>query len=169
MIRTLLYVSLSAAFILQAGPTSITSDGHSIFYGPPQEKAPKPPVAVIPQGKSKTEWPEITGAEIYGTFENLGNFRIGNDFVGTVTVESHTGRIERLTAAEYAGLQKLRQAVADEETRIAKAHGVEWKERAVNDCKENICMGLRMESYPAESYEYRGQFLLINVPEGKAK
>lgn len=86
-----------------------------------------------------------------------------------VRVEAQQGRVDRLTEPEYAKLQKLRQAVKDEETAIAKAHGVDT-------VGQEPCLPYTYAvNYPCLSlpyiapdvYEYRGQFLLINVPNTK--
>lgn len=79
-------------------------------------------------------------------------------YQGGVTVEGPgKSAIERLTPYEYARLLKVRQAVVDEEKRIAGAHGV-----VMDACVTCLV-------YPPQvndSYEFRGQFLLINVPDG---
>lgn len=88
------------------------------------------------------------------------------------TMQSQTGRIDLLSDAEYASLQKLRQAVADEETRIAKSHGVDFGVNGhIATCGAydmGHCIGWNNDDVtdrPADRYEYRGQFLLVNVPE----
>lgn len=72
-------------------------------------------------------------------------------------------RVVRLSGDDYAHLQKLRKAVTDAETEIAKEHGVH---PAVFDpCPRDTNLfcgeGLRQ----ADHFEFRGQFLLVNVPE----
>lgn len=87
------------------------------------------------------------------------------------------GRIDRLSDAEYASLKKLRQAVVDEEAKIAKAHGVDFGQPySAPTCGAwdmGQCIGYQIDTEvqarPAERYEFRGQFLLVNVPEAGAK
>ena len=84
---------------------------------------------------------------------------------------SSQGRIDRLSDEEYARLQKLRQAVKDAETEIAKAHGVDFGQAYVPPrClySDMGCMAwdktTEVQARAADRYEYRGQFLLVNVP-----
>lgn len=188
--KTLFLALLSLAVIPFAqqptGPTCILSpcffnapqEGHIIWHpdgsytcdnkGPCKEPSAQEINAHVP---AKIDW-KIGGTAI-STISAAGKLFVAKEYPDTVSVESQTGRIDRLTPVEYAGLQKLRQAVADEETRVAKAHGVRWKERMVNDCSGDICASGHIMQFPQDSYEFRGQFLLINVPdasaEGKAK
>lgn len=75
-------------------------------------------------------------------------------------------RVVSLSSNEYARLQKLRQAVVDAETEIAKAHNVRLRNRY--DCLQDQRMGnaCSYDGLPddKDTYEFRGQFLLINVP-----
>ena len=80
-------------------------------------------------------------------------------------------RIDLLTNEEYDRLQKLRQAVADAEKEIAKAHGVQLELKQIYE-GSHTCLATSLfsscdndrYSYP-DTYEFRGQFLLINVPK----
>ena len=92
------------------------------------------------------------------------------DFKESVDVDSQTGRVVKLSDEEYARLQKLRQAVADEEKKIAAAHGVD-----ITGCVphgDTFCTkggdlfhgGQIVPAWFPDRYEFRGQWLLINVP-----
>ena len=95
---------------------------------------------------------------------------------GSVYVNSQTGRVVKLSDEEYARLQKLRQAVADEEKKIAAAHGVDT-EGDMYPCGKDAVYGTMCGVYPEwkprypDRWQFRGQWLLINVPpsakEGK--
>jgi hypothetical protein len=83
-----------------------------------------------------------------------------------------SGRIDRLSDDEYAELQKLRAAVAAKEKEIAKAHGVALESvlthKGVNTCLADApfyTCDIDRYSGP-DAYEYRGQYLLVNVPLG---
>ena len=98
----------------------------------------------------------------------------------SVTVNSQTGRVVKLSDEEYARLQKLRQAVADEERNIAAAHGVLLVPKLIHT-GTNTCLSViyitglpscDTDQYqPSDKWQFRGQWLLINVPpsakEGK--
>lgn len=96
---------------------------------------------------------------------------------GTMVVSSpSSGRVEVLSDAEYASLQKLRQAVADEEKRIALAHGVVMDDPGkFASCQYSDmgkCILFNNDFVPGhdgDRYEYRGQFLLVNVPIALSK
>ena len=87
-------------------------------------------------------------------------------------MDSQTGRVVKLSDEEYAHLQKLRQAVADEEKKIEAAHGVDFGQ--VLHCPLRVSLtiwsawhGTRRRKYNrvhADRYQFRGQWLLINVP-----
>ena len=102
------------------------------------------------------------------------------DFKESVDVDSQTGRVVKLSDEEYERLQKLRQAVADEEKKIAAAHGVLLVPKLIhtgtNTCLAAIYItGLPScdtdQYQPSDKWQFRGQWLLINVPpsakEGK--
>ena len=59
-----------------------------------------------------------------GDLVSVGDVTVSKDFHQSADVDSQTGRVVKLSDEEYAHLQKLRQAVADEEKKIAMAHGV---------------------------------------------
>lgn len=99
------------------------------------------------------------------------------DVTVAVEIKSHTGTVVKLSDDEFARLQKLRQAVVDAETEIAKAHGVYL---APFHCfiESVTCPHPESRSYlstcdrtdgcpekPSDRYQFRGQFLLINVPK----
>jgi hypothetical protein len=91
------------------------------------------------------------------------------DFKESVDVDSQTGRVVKLSDEEYARLQKLRQAVADEEKKIAAAHGVDT-EGDMYPCGKDAGYGTMCAvitewkpRYP-DKWQFRGQWLLINVP-----
>lgn len=116
---------------------------------PKQEKPP-----------TKTVWPQVTAVSV--------TVNEGDDS-GQLTVG--TQRIVALSTSEQARLQKLRQAVADAEKEIAKAHGVDTDgnfTRCVIAAEG--CLGWDGNGHPPkppDAYEFRGQFLLINVPDSK--
>lgn len=88
--------------------------------------------------------------------DSVESLNVSADYKHAVVLESHTGRVVRITDEEYNRLQKLRQAVSDAEMEIAKTHGV--------DLGSQICdMGCSWTRLP-NSYEFLGQFLLVNVP-----
>jgi hypothetical protein len=107
-----------------------------------------------------------------------GDIHVDNNVPGSVYVQSQTGRVVKLSDDEYARLQKLRQAVADEEKKIAAAHGVDFGQVYIPPPCIAYDMGCmewdktkEVQARPADHYEFRGQWLLINVPssakEGK--
>lgn len=186
-----LYLALLLAQAV-SGPTCILSP--CFFYAPQQGQiiwhadgsyaCPEHEICAVPtaqeikQHRPVTDWPVIVGTSI-AEGPTQTSLRIDRTYGPVVIVESQTGRIERLTSTEYAGLQNLRQAVADEETRIAKAHGVYFEsphcianpENVIGSCVNYPEAGFR--EAPSDQYEFRGQFLLINVsdaaPERSAK
>ena len=91
------------------------------------------------------------------------------DFKESVDVDSQTGRVVKLSDEEYARLQKLRQAVADEEKKIAAAHGVDT-EGDMYPCGKDAVYGTMCGVYPEwkprypDRWQFRGQWLFINVP-----
>jgi len=102
-------------------------------------------------------------------------------FKETIDVDSQTGRVVKLSDEEYARLQKLRQAVADEEKKIAVAHGVDTEGdlypcgKPSKDYTNLWESGIACEmpvgwnyKYP-DRWQFRGQFLLINVPRKETK
>jgi hypothetical protein len=96
---------------------------------------------------------------------------VDNNVPGAVYVNSQTGRVVKLSDEEYARLQKLRQAVADEEKKIAAAHGVDFGQVYVPAPCTFYDMGCtewdktkEVQSRPADHWKFRGQWLFINVP-----
>ena len=93
------------------------------------------------------------------------------DRISVMSIDQEgSGRVDRLTDTEYSRLQKLRQAVADAEKEIAVAHGVKWV--PLGNCKSPPIEGnggvyavcLPPDLVPDSIFEFRGQFLLIDVP-----
>ena len=99
----------------------------------------------------------------------------------SVDVAAQTGRVVKLSDVEYARLQKLRQAVADAEREIAKAHDVELYVHCYSgtdlvagvhdtschwhDGSPEALAGLEPPvTIQPDHYEFRSQFLLINLP-----
>jgi hypothetical protein len=90
----------------------------------------------------------------------------------SVTVNSQTGRVVKISDEEYMRLQKLRQAVADEEKKIAVLHGV-LLERKLTHVGTNTCLATSFgfsscdtDRYQeADYWQFRGQWLLINLPK----
>jgi len=102
-----------------------------------------------------------------------GDVYVDNNVPGSVYVNSQTGRVVKLSDEEYERLQKLRQAVADEEKKIAAAHGVLLVPKLIhtgtNTCLAAIYItGLPScdtdQYQPSDKWQFRGQWLLINVP-----
>jgi hypothetical protein len=95
------------------------------------------------------------------------------DFKESVDVDSQTGRVVKLSDDEYARLKKLHKALADEEKKIAAAHGVDT-EGDMYPCRKptltilsNMACVVSPEWEPRypDRYRFRGQWLLINVPQ----
>jgi hypothetical protein len=93
---------------------------------------------------------------------------------GASEIDSQTGRVVKLSDEEYARLQKLRQAVADEEMKIAAAHGVLLVPKLIH-AGTNTCLATSYltglpscdtdQYQAADRWQFRGQFLLVNVPK----
>jgi hypothetical protein len=101
-----------------------------------------------------------------------GGASVTKDFKQSVDVDSQTGRVVKLSDEEYVCLQKLRQAVADEEKKIAAAHGVDFGQVYVPApciAYDMGCMAWdktkEVQSRPADHWQFRGQWLLINLPK----
>ena len=95
------------------------------------------------------------------------------DVSQAVDVDSQTGRVVKLSDEEYAHLQKLRQAVADEEKKIAIAHGVDTEGdlypcgKPTSTILSNMSCAMPVGwnyKYP-DRWQFRGQWLLINLPK----
>ena len=103
-----------------------------------------------------------------------GDVHVDNNVPGSVYVNSQTGRVVKLSDEEYERLQKLRQAVADEEKKIAAAHGVLLVPKLIHT-GTNTCLSViyitglpscDTDQYqPSDKWQFRGQWLLINVPK----
>jgi hypothetical protein len=96
---------------------------------------------------------------------------VSKDFYQSVDVGSQTGRVVKLSDEEYTHLQKLRQAVADEEKKIAAAHGVDFGQVYIPAPCIAYDMGCvawdktkEVQSRPADRWQFRGQWLFINIP-----
>ena len=107
-----------------------------------------------------------------GTVVSVGDVTVSKDFHQSVDVDSQTGRVVKLSDEEYTHLQKLRQAVADEEKKIAAAHGVDFGQVYVPApciAYDMGCMAWdktkEVQSRPADRWQFRGQWLLINLPK----
>jgi hypothetical protein len=117
---------------------------------------------------------------------SVGDYRLGLDHVvvssdvhvdnnvpGAVYVNSQTGRVVKLSDEDYARLQKLRQAVADEEMKIAAAHGVLLVPKLIH-AGTNTCLATSYltglpscdtdQYQAADRWQFRGQWLFINIP-----
>ena len=106
-----------------------------------------------------------------GTVVSVGDVTVSKDFHQSVDVGSLTGRVVKLSDEEYTHLQKLRQVVTDEEKKIAAAHGVDFGQVYVPApciAYDMGCMAWdktkEVQSRPADRWQFRGQWLLINVP-----
>ena len=87
-----------------------------------------------------------------------------------VEIKSHTGTVVKLSDEEYARLQKLRQAVADAEMEIARMHGVYFATPIDLNFRINTCDRIDgCPPKPTDHFEFRGQYLLINVPKSTTK
>ena len=103
-----------------------------------------------------------------------GSVLASKDFKQSVDVDSQTGRVVKLSDEEYARLQKLRQAVADEERKIALAHGVLLVPKLIH-AGTNTCLATSYitglpscdtdQYQSADRWQFRGQWLFINVPK----
>lgn len=100
-----------------------------------------------------------------------GEAHIYSNYRYSVSVDSEqSGSVIRITDDEYARLQKLRQAVSNAEAEIAEAHGVHTfietppkSEKLLKTCPPD-CGFMTLDKQP-DHYEYRGQYLLVNVPD----
>jgi hypothetical protein len=97
---------------------------------------------------------------------------VDNNVPGAVYINSQTGRVVKLSDEEYTHLQKLRQAVADEEKKIAAARGVDFGQVYVPApciAYDMGCMAWdktkEVQSRPADHLQFRGQWLFINIPK----
>lgn len=90
--------------------------------------------------------------------------------ITSLDLKSPLGRVVLIDEDEYARLQVLQKALADEEVKIAKVHGVavEPYQPQCTPSVSGICFNTD-HIQPADRYEFRGQFLLINVPDAKEK
>ena len=102
----------------------------------------------------------------------IGDVSVTKDFHQSADVDSQTGRVVKLSDEEYMRLQKLRQAVADEEKKIAVLHGVDFGQVYVPApciAYDMGCMAWdktkEVQSRPADHWQFRGQWLLINLPK----
>jgi hypothetical protein len=117
-----------------------------------------------------------TGSLSVGTLSIVqqGSASVTKDFKQSVDVDSQTGRVVKLSDEEYAHLQKLRQAVDDEEKKIALAYGVLLVPRLIH-AGTNTCLATSYitglpscdtdQYQAADRWQFRGQFLLVNVPK----
>ncbi len=87
--------------------------------------------------------------------------RLVDDGTGkSVVVNGRTATAVLLPDAEYKHLQDLRQAVADEERRLAVKYGA--SEESMTLCTDD---GERFCAVVPDRYEFHGQFLLIDKKE----
>jgi hypothetical protein len=78
--------------------------------------------------------------------------------------QAGSGRIDRLSDNEYALLKRLRKELEEAETTIALAHGVDFGAHCASpDPRATVVCDAVYR--PSDRIEFRGQFLLINVPE----
>jgi hypothetical protein len=134
-----------------------------------QTAKPAPPV---PAGDTSL-WGANISVGIAGAIAPTSIMATKN-FKDAVDVDSQTGRVVKISDEEYARLQKLRQAVADEEKKIAAAHGVLLVPKLIH-AGTNTCLATSfITGFPscdtdqyqsADRWQFRGQFLLINTPE----
>jgi hypothetical protein len=109
-----------------------------------------------------------------GHLVSVGDAKVSKDFHQSVDVDSQTGRVVKLSDDEYARLQKLRQSVADEEKKIAQAHGVDT-EGDMYPCGKDATYGMMCGIIPEwkprypDRWQFRGQWLFINVPRKETK
>lgn len=80
--------------------------------------------------------------------------------------------VVRMTTEEYANLQKLRQAVVDEEKRLAVKYGANldlfhWYDPCLTLAQGRPCDsgGADVHEEPVDHYTFHGQFLLIDKAE----
>lgn len=110
---------------------------------------------------------EETGANV--NVSAVGALTVdGKVVTGTASVVStSSGRVDLLSVVEWEELQNTPlKDVEAERVKIAKAHGVNVY--TAPDCRPNIaCAADAIYLPPADAYEFRGQFLLVNVPEGE--
>ena len=88
------------------------------------------------------------------------------------TVESRSGRVDRLSNEEYKRLTDAEAALAKVKTDIAAAHGVQFSVSrsqatcAASDLGQSLVRNDdAVPSIKGDTYEFRGQFLLVDIPE----
>lgn len=91
---------------------------------------------------------------------------------GMVSVKAGDSTVVKLSDEEYANLQKLRQAVVDEEKRLAVKYGANLYLFHLSDPCKTLAAGqpcdsggMMMDERPVDHYEFHGQFLLIDKPQ----
>ena len=159
-------------------PTSDTKDACELVGGTWVDPAPQTATKVCITDKGFYP-PEVTEKECLAKGEHgrMGEIHatamlsIPKINTGASEIDSQTGRVVKLSDEEYARLQKLRQAVADEEMKIAAAHGVDFGQVYVPApciAYDMGCMAWdktkEVQSRPADRWQFRGQWLFINIP-----
>jgi len=129
----------------------------------------KPPVSGIPQGEGLPAF-SLTDPSSGTTF--LGNLEVNEAFEQRVSVRSKNGRVDRLSNEEYKRLTDAEAALAKVKTDIAAAHGVQFSVSrsqatcAASDLGQSLVRNDdAVPSIKGDTYEFRGQFLLVDIPE----
>lgn len=101
--------------------------------------------------------------------DSTGHMAVSDSFAGPVMVPSKTGRIDRLSDEEYARLQGTPMKDYEAEKRkVALAHGVVGVSYDDPPCStlSITCSVFLVRLPPSDLWEIRGQWLLVNVPQG---
>lgn len=89
------------------------------------------------------------------------------EYKDAVEVQSKDGTsIVRMKEEEYTHLKALRQAVVDEEKRLAVAYGAREADPG-EPCYVSTCGSVWPKYQPADLYEFHGQFILIQKMDKK--
>ena len=162
-------------------PTSDTKDACELVGGTWVDPAPQTATKVCITDKGFYP-PEVTEKECLAKGEHgrMGEIHatamlsIPKINTGASEIDSQTGRVVKLSDEEYALLQKLRQAVVDEEKKIALAYGVLLVPRLIH-AGTNTCLATSYitglpscdtdQYQSADRWQFRGQWLFINIPK----
>jgi len=119
-----------------------------------------------------TKWPDLTGTTFTVGF---GSEPVTNVPIVVYSKMARTGRVELMADDEFKRLTDAEDALANVKMYIAEAHGVEFGYDPCAAARTPGAPGYIVGSTgcyadiprPADHYEFRGQFILVNVPEAK--
>lgn len=135
-------------------------DEESIQYHPvpPCDGLPQCVASIPPPSVKQAEPPVLTLRE---SPDHIGIIT----YVGPPTMTADGLRIDRMSDDEYTKLKAARKALADVEHGILEAHGVQFASGG-SPCSAPInnmvaCDAIYIPYIPADTVEWKGQFLLI--------